>query len=89
MSTIPALSALYDDMITTCRLKHIGNQLCSDRSSGFIFLVLPSIGETWYYCCDPSRGSCSTSINHDEELMRWSLILSAPVWMINTSSSRT
>ena len=55
-------------MVTSRSLKHVGNELGGDRSSGFIFLILPGVRETRNDSRDPSCGSSATCINHDKEL---------------------
>lgn len=54
-------------MITARSLKHIGNKLGGNWCAGFIFLILTSVGETWYYSSNTSSGSSATGIDHNEK----------------------
>ena len=55
-------------MVTSCRLQHICYQFRRDRGTGFVFFVLPRIGEVGEDSCDASCGGSLAGVDHDEEL---------------------
>ena len=57
-----------DDMITARRLQHICHQFCCDGRSGFILLVLTSVGEVGDYGGYTPGGGGFTGGKDDEEL---------------------
>lgn len=57
-----------NDMITPCRLQHIGHEFRRDGGAGLVLLVLARVGEIGDHGRDaPGRGGLA-GINHDEEL---------------------
>ena len=38
-------SETHDDVVTSGFSEHVGDQLCGNRGSGLVFLILTSVGE--------------------------------------------
>ncbi len=54
-------------MVAPSRLQHICHEFRSDRRPGFVFLVLPRIGEVGDDGGDTTRGGGFACGNYDEE----------------------
>jgi hypothetical protein len=57
-----------DDMVTTSGLKHVSHQTRGDGSTGFVLLILASVGKVGQDCGDAAGRGRLAGIDHDEQL---------------------
>jgi hypothetical protein len=56
-----------DNMITACRLQHIGDQFRRYRCSALVLFILACVGEVRYHGCDSAGRGGLAGVDHDEE----------------------
>ena len=54
-------------MTAACCLKHVGDQLGSDRCARFVLFVLSGVREARYHSCYSSGRGGTTGVYHDKE----------------------